>query len=392
MRGHVTKRGSGYAIRFDKGPDPVTGKRRQEYRSGYRTKKEAESALTELLGKVESGSLVERSRQTVSDYLGEWLEAIEATIRPATLHSYRRNISIHVLPRIGGIRLQALDGGHLNDLYRQLLTPKAESGAGLSPRTVRYIHTILHRAMKDAVRWSRLLRNPTEAADPPKATSGRKIQTWEASTLASYLDLSRESGDRYHALWTVLATTGARRGEILGLRWQDLDLEAKTASIVQTVIAVDHEVQIGSPKTAKGRRSIVLDEATVAELRRWRRRQAEERLLLGSGYRDHDLVFAKPTGEPLHPERVSREFGRRVQRWDLPPLTLHGLRHTWATLALKAGVHPKVVQERLGHATISITLETYSHVTGTLHQEAAEEVASVVFGAARAQSVHNRGS
>lgn len=380
MRGHVTKRGSGYAIRFDKGPDPVTGKRRQEYRSGYRTKKEAERALNELIGKVETGSLVERSRQTVAEYLGEWLEAIEATIRPATLHSYRRNVTVHVIPRIGGIRLQALDGGHLNDLYRQLLAPKADDGAGLAPRTVRYVHTILHRAMKDAVRWSRLLRNPTEAADPPKATTGRQIEAWEASTLAAFLDHSREAGDRYQSLWTVLATTGARRGEILGLRWQDVDLDARTASIVQTVIVVNHKVQIGSPKTAKGRRSIVLDEITVAELRRWRRVQAKERLLLGAGYRDHDLIFAKPTGEPLHPERVSREFARRVERWDLPALTLHGLRHTWATLALKAGVHPKVVQEQLGHATIAITLETYSHVTKSLHREAAEQVASAIFG------------
>jgi integrase len=388
MRGHVTKRGSGYAIRFDKGPDPVTGKRRQEYRSGFRTKKEAESALAELIGKAETGSLVERSRQSVREYLEEWIEAIEATVRPSTLHSYRRNIRVHVIPRIGGVRLQALDGADLNLLYRQLLTPKADGGAGLAPRTVRYIATILRRALKDAVRWSRLLRNPSDAADPPRPTAGRRIQYWDAGTLAEYLNRSRQADDRYLPLWTLLATTGARRGEILGLRWQDVDLKAKTASIVQTVIAVDHEVQIGTPKTAKGRRSIVLDEGTVTELRRWRKRQAEERLLLGAGYRDHDLIFAKPTGEPLHPERVSREFVRRVERWDLPPLTLHGLRHTWATLALKAGVHPKVVQERLGHSTIAITLETYSHVTGSLHEEAAEQVADLI----RAQSVHTLGS
>jgi integrase len=141
------------------------------------------------------------------------------------------------------------------------------------------------------------------------------------------------------------------------------------------VIVVKHDVRIGTPKTAKGVRSLSLDPGTVKVLRKWQRRQLEEKMLLGPGYDDHDLVFAKVTGQPLHPERVSREFDRRVERWKLPRITLHGLRHTWATLALAAGVHPKVVQERLGHSVIAVTLDLYSHTTPTLHDEAAELVA-----------------
>jgi integrase len=167
------------------------------------------------------------------------------------------------------------------------------------------------------------------------------------------------------------------------LRWSDLDLDAARAQIVQTVIVVNHEVRMGSPKTAKGRRSISLDAGTVAVLRTWRKRQLEERLMLGAGYRDEDLVFAKVDGQPLHPERFSREFDRRVARWELPKLSLHGLRHTWATEALREGVHPRVVQERLGHATIAVTLGIYSHVTPTLHDAAAHQVAGRLLGGAR---------
>jgi integrase len=178
----------------------------------------------------------------------------------------------------------------------------------------------------------------------------------------------------------MLATTGARRGEVLGMRWADLDLDAATASIAQTLIAVHHEVQFGSPKTAKGSRVISLDPATVAALREHRKRQAAERLLVGAGWRDHDLVFCRVEGTPLHPERFSARFVDKARLLGLPRIRLHDLRHTWASLALAAGVHPKIVQERLGHANISITLDIYSHVTAGLHSDAAEQVAGLIFG------------
>lgn len=178
----------------------------------------------------------------------------------------------------------------------------------------------------------------------------------------------------------VLATTGMRRGQALGLRWADVDLDAGRAAVRQTVIAVQHEVRLGTPKTARGRRSVTLDRATVAALREHRARQAAERLQLGAGYRNLDLVFAAVDGSPLHPERFSRTFTERARRLGLPPIPLHSLRHTWATVALTAGVHPKVVQERLGHATISITLDTYSHVACALHSDAAEKIAGMVLG------------
>jgi integrase len=320
-------------------------------------------------------------------YFTEWLKAIRPTVRDSTWHSYERNLRLHVSAYVGRVQLRRLDATGLNALYAHLLVEghkghHGEEPAGLSPRTVRYVHTIIHRALKDAVRWGRLVRNVADAADPPRASPGSapEVQAWSRESLVDFLDRSRISGDRYYPLWVFLATTGCRRGEALGLRWSDVDLRSGRVAIRQTIVVVAHDVRFGTPKTAKSKRSVSLDPATVSVLKDWRGHQLEEKMLLGPGYRDHDLIFAKATGEPLHPERVSREFDRRVERWDLPKLTLHGLRHTWATLALAAGVHPKVVQERLGHTTIGITLDLYSHTTPTLHDEAAHLVAGQILG------------
>jgi integrase len=367
----------------DLGPDPATGKRRQKWVSGFRTKKDAERHAAKLVDNVGEGTYVEPTKQSVAAFLGEWVATIEPTVRAATLHSYQRNLRLHVEPRIGALKLTQVDAGTLNGLYAELLSAgRADGQGGLSPRSVRYVHTILHRALKDAVRWRRLAVNPADAADPPKASAIARpeMTTWTAATLAEFLDRSRGYGDRYFAAWHLLAMTGMRRGEVLGLRWADVDLEAGRLAIVQTVIAVKHAVSFGTPKTAKGRRAVALDGGTVAILRDHRRQQLEQRLLLGPGWRDNDLVFTAVDGEPVHPERFSREFDRRVERWALPRIRLHDLRHGWATMALQAGVHPKVVSERLGHAGISITLDTYSHVTPDMQGAAAELVAGLLAG------------
>jgi integrase len=235
--------------------------------------------------------------------------------------------------------------------------------------------------LRDAVRWGRITRNPADAADPPRAAATVRptMTTWTADQVRAFLEHTAEH--RLHAAFVVLATTGMRRGECLGLRWSDLHLTACRVSIVQTVIAVNHEVRIGSPKTARGRRTVALDQGTVAVLRRHRQQMLAERLIMGAGFTDHGLVFCRPDGGPLHPERFSRTFMIEAARAGLPRIRCHDLRHTWATLALSAGEHPKVVQERLGHANVSITLDVYSHVTEGLHGDAASRVAVIIFGA-----------
>jgi integrase len=383
MRGSVVKRGGGYSVVVELDRDPVTGKRRQKWHSGYRTKRDAERAMSEIATAVHAGTYAEPTRQTLGDFIEDWLAAIEPTLRPSTHYSYARNLRLHALPRLGSVQLRRIDAGMLNALYADLLADGKQSngGGGLSSRSVRYVHTIVHRAFRDAVRWGRIARNPADAADPPRAaaTARPTMTTWTADQLRAFLEHIAEH--RLHAAFVVLATTGMRRGECLGLRWSDLDLPAGRLSIVQTVIAVNHEVRIGSPKTARGRRTVALDQGTVAVLRRHRQQQLAERLIMGAGCTDHGLVFCRPDGEPLHPERFSRTFMIEAARAGLPRIRCHDLRHTWATLALSAGEHPKVVQERLGHANVSITLDVYSHVTEGLHGDAAARVAVIIFGA-----------
>jgi integrase len=208
------------------------------------------------------------------------------------------------------------------------------------------------------------------------------MTTWTAEEIRTFL--AHTADHRFHAAFMVLATTGMRRGEALGLRWEDLDLDGGRVSITQTVITVNHEVRVGSPKTAKGRRTVALDLGTVRALREHRQRQVAERLLMGTGFTDHGLVFCRPDGGPLHPERFSRTFEHLSAKAGLPPIRLHDVRHSWATLALSAVVHPKVVQERLGHASIGVTLDVYSHLTEGMQGAAASLVAGLIAGVSNA--------
>lgn len=263
---------------------------------------------------------------------------------------------------------------------------KAKKGKGLSPRTVRYIHSILHAALKDALRWNRIVRNPADAATPPSETATKSAgpETWTAEQLGDFLDFAGDS--RYLAPWLFIATSGCRRGECLGLKWDDIDLDGETATISRQVVTVGGKLRFKElPKTKRGH-MIVLDPTTIAVLRSNRANQNEERLFVGAGYQNDGFVFCKADGTPYHPERFSREFDRMQERFNrteatepLPRLGLHGLRHTWATLALKAGVDVKIVSDRLNHSTTNITREIYQHVTPPMKSDAALRVADEIF-------------
>lgn len=223
------------------------------------------------------------------------------------------------------------------------------------------------------------MRNVADQANPPVPAQRQELTTWTAAELRRFLDYV--SGDRLVGAYTLAATTGLRRGEVLGLRWRDVDLDAAWVRVVQTLVTVNYKVIVSTPKTNRGRRSVALDPTTVAALRAHRVRQAEERLALGIGAAPDDaLVFAEPDGALLHPGHFSDRFDRLVKAAEVPRIRLHDLRHTHATLALQAGVHPKVVSERLGHSTIAITLDTYSHAIPAMEEEAAAKVARLVFG------------
>ncbi len=370
--------------------------RRQMQKGGYATRREAQATLTSLLAKMQQGSYFEPANVTLRDYLtDEWLPAIKAKVKPSTYLSYETHVHRHINPAIGNVPLQKLTPAMLDAFYGDLATQprktatnprrksaerESEEAKPLSPLTCRKVHATLHKALADAVRKERLLRNPAEAADPPKTKSAKthEMKTWNAKELRAFLESTKET--RLYSLWLTLATTGMRRGEALGLRWEDIDLDAARISIRQNRVSVGYRVHVGKPKTGRGR-NISVDPGTLAVLKSLRRQQLEEKMQWQqAGYEDSGYVFRREDGTPYHPDSISQAFEKAVRDSEQPRIRLHDLRHTHATLALQAGIHPKVVSERLGHASISITLDIYSHAIPAMEEEAAAKVAALFLG------------
>jgi len=350
---------------------------------GYRTRKACQAAMAKALTAIEQHTFVLPDDATVREFiLQEWLPAIRGTLRPTTYASYTSLCERHVIPRLGAVQLQKLSPSQLNGLYAQLLEEgRVRGGGGLSNSSVRRVHAVIHRFCHDAVRWGRLTVNPAAAADPPKASAEHdELTVWNAEQLAAFL-ASTES-DRLFGLWRLLAMTGMRRGEALGLRWDDLDMEAGQLSIRRALVPVNSVAQISEPKTKRGRRTIALDPETLEALKAHAARQADEQALWEGSWSDLGYVFTREDGRLLAPQVVSKTFRALARRAALPRIRLHDLRHTYATLALAAGVNPRVVSARLGHATVAFTLDIYSHVLPQADRDAAERIADLLRPAA----------
>ncbi len=356
------------------------GRRRQKWHGGFRTRREAEAARAQLVTDVNTGSYVIPGRTTLAEWIRDsWLPMTEPRVKPTTFHSYKRNLELHVIPILGQKRLQQLTPPMLTGLYGGLAQGTNER-KGLSAKTISYVHSTLHKVLADAIDAGLLVKNVAAAAKPPRpnrrATVG--IQAWDPDELARFLQAVR--GARLGAIWRLSAMTGMRRGEVLGLRWCDVDLDRARLSVRQALVAVGYEVVHSSPKS-HGARVIDLDAETVIQLRAHRLRQAEEQTEWGADYHDQDLVVAKENGEPIHPHTFSQAFERLIEKHGLRKIRLHDLRHTHATLALKAGVPVKVISERLGHESPAFTLKQYAHVIPGMQAEAAAQVAALIDGA-----------
>jgi integrase len=324
---------------------------------------------------VSSGEYTDPTRLSFGQYVQrEWLPALRATVRPLTLESYERHCHKYLIPAFGHYPLGGVPVTAINAMYGRLLVADPPRPA-LSPSTVRRIHATLHKALADAVRWRLVPRNAAAFADPPRAARP-ETRVWSGVELQTFLAATRD--DRLATLWRFMAFTGVRRGEALGLRWCDLDLERGRATICQTILPIAHRPTVGEPKTARGRRSVALDRGTVAALQLHRKAQLEQRLLVGPDFHDHGLVFALPDGHPLNPEYVSRRFQRLVGATGLPSVRLHDLRHTHATLALAAGVPTRILSGRLGHSAVAVTTDIYQHAIPDLEAAFAEQIASLV--------------
>jgi integrase len=285
-----------------------------------------------------------------------------------------------VFCRVGAVRLAEVSPMHLRSLQTELLRDgRVDGKGGLAPRSVAACRRVLSQALKDAVRWGLLIRNPMDAVDPPRVVDAEMV-TWSDTQARAFLDAV--AGDRLYAMWVLFLTTGVRRGELAGLRWDDVELDRATMAIVRNRVSAGRgkAVSTHQPKTRRGRRNVALDVTSVEVLRRHRPVQLEERMRLGPAWVDSGYVFCGVDGAALHPDTITASFKSIIGNLDVPQIRLHDLRHTSATLALKAGIHPKVVSERFGHATVSITLDLYSHVLDGMQAEAAEQIGAVVFG------------
>jgi integrase len=345
--------------------------RDQKVRSGFATKAEAVAAMMQLQVDAADPTHVEPKAMTVGQWLDQWLPAVRGSISGGSWVGYESYLRKHVRPALGRHQLQRLTRAQVKGFYAKL------DESGLNVKTVHNIALVLHKALGDAVEEGLIPRNPADGAHSLPRRRGVPMRTWSAEQVRAFLAFVAD--DRLAALWRLAATTGMRRGEILGLRWRDLALDGATLSIAQARVRGTHGLMYGPPKTLASRRRVDLDAATVAALREHRRRQTDERAILPID-RDQDLVFSRADGLPLDPDGVSGTFDRLQLRAGLPRIRVHDLRHTMASLMLANGAPAKVVQERLGHSSVMVTLDIYSHVAPGMQRDATDQLARAIDG------------
>ncbi len=377
MRGHIRRQGKGtWAIVLDIGYDH-RGKRRQKWHTVRGARRDAQRELTRLIRELDTGAYVEPAKLTVGELLEQWLTAhAKQNVSAKSYERYAEITCRHLIPALGAHQLAQLRPLHIQGYYGQaLLNGRLRGKGGLAPQTVLHHHRLLKQALKQAVKWQLLARNPADAVDPPRPLH-HEMSTLSEPETAALLKAAAGSPIRLPILLAV--ATGMRRGEILALRWGDVDLEKGYLSVRQSLELTRAGFNFKQPKTAKGRRLIALPALLCEALQEHRRQQAQERLRLGPVYENLDLVCARADGRVWHPQSFSKEFKRVMGSVEIRRVRFHDLRHSHASHLLRQGVHPKVVSERLGHATVAITLDRYSHVLPGLQEDAALKIDRVL--------------
>jgi integrase len=364
MKGSIQKRtgkrGVSWTAIYE---EPTADGHRHQRRKSFRTRREAETFLAKTISDLERGAYVAPSTETVGEYLNRWLEETTAAVKPRTVHTYAGVIVRHLLPELGSIPLAKLSARDVQAAYGHLL------GRGLSPSTVRLAHSVLHRALDRAVALHLVVRNATDAAKPPRSIRPA-IRTWTPEEARAFL--AAAEGDELAAFWLPALHAQLRQGELIALRWQDVDLGRGVLVVRRTLTRDAKGKQMtGEPKSQYGRRSVSLGADVVAALRAHRASQAERRLRLGAVWHDEDAVFDRGDGRALAARTLHTRFKCLLADAGVPKIRFHDLRHTGATLMIANGIPTKVVSERLGHANISITLGLYAHVQEGMQRDAA---------------------
>lgn len=368
MKGYVARKGNRWYAVIYEGTDPITGRERRSWHPAGYERGDAERLATRLVSERDGTNDQARSLSFGVFLTSSWLPGKRLVLAASTYSGYRRYVDRHIVPALGRIGLRRLRPHHLEALYDGLLHPR-DGRAALAPKTVYEIHLIIRGALGDAVRRGLITRNVALVANAPRLRSIPRIEpsSWTADELRAFLRAA--AGHRFFAALWVAAFTGMRRGELLGLRWEDFDEGAGTLSVNRGLVAIDYELHETRGKTPNARRRIDLDPTTVGVLTAWRGwQQAEHR---AAGIETAGWMFTDGRGEPIHPHAISQTFERIARRAGVPVIRLHDLRHTHATLLIVAGVTVKVVSERLGHATSGYTIETYQHLLPGMQAQAA---------------------
>jgi integrase len=372
MRGHIVKRGkNSYSLAISMGKDTNTGKYKYHWETVKGTKKDAEKRLSELLHQLDTGRFMKPSKTTLGEYLGRWLKDYAMpNLAPKTTEGYEHIISRHINPSLGNIAMAQLKPEHLQRYYSEKINSgRCKGVGGISAQTVRHHHTVLHKALQTAVEWMLLPSNVADAVRPPRVQRP-EMQTWGEDEITRFLESAKNSP--YYVLFYIALFTGMRRSELLASRWLDIDFVFGQIYVSRSLhVLKDGKVVFRSPKTASARRTVALPPSAILLLKEHKEKQALERAMQGISLSDDDLVFSHLDGKPLLPNTITHAWIKLVRRTGLKSIRFHDARHTHASLMLKQGTHPKIVQERLGHASIQITLDTYSHIAPGLQEAAA---------------------
>jgi integrase len=385
MSGHIRRRGErSWELKFDTGVDPLTGRRMTRYHSFKGTKRDAQAELVRLMDATARGTYIDPSKTTLGEFLDRWERDWAAiNVTPKTLERYAELLKVHVRPHLAALPVQKLAPAHLAELYGKLLRegrrPRGEeAAAGLSPRTVGHVHRVLHKALNVAVEWGVTHRNVVSVVTPPKVSS-TEIEILDEDQARRILQQLR--GRSLYMIALLGLTTGMRRGELLALRWRDVDLDGATLRVEQSIEQTKSGgLRFKAPKTKHGRRIIALAASVVAELRLHWKRQQEQRLRLGMGKTPDDgLVLSRWGGAPRSPNSVTKEWSRALAELGLPAVSLHALRHTHASQLIDSGMDVVTISRRLGHSSPTITLNVYAHRFRNKDEQAAQ-VIEAAFG------------
>ena len=370
MKGHIRKKDSTWQYTVELDRDPISNKRKQKSKGGFRTKRECEKAMAEMIVQIEQGEYFESKETLLKDYLHQWLEAIKNNISEGTFVFYNDIVDKIIIPKLGLIKINKLTPLSIQNF----LTSESKNKSGT---TVRHYYNVLNISLNRALKWQLIQVNPCNAVETPKK-SQKKIKVLSPEESNNLLEYTQSCIFEVMYIPVLLALTcGMRRGEILGLKWDNINFEKNILVVKNNLQLFNGTIKLTVPKTDKSARTIALLPSTIKILKEHKKNQLKQKLLHSSEYNDENFVCCWEDGRPIRPDYITQTFKKIIRHGNFLDVSFHDLRHTHATLQLLKGVNPKIVSERLGHSRINMTLDTYSHVLPEMQQQAVEKLAEI---------------